>query len=327
MDFILQVGASLIIWLQSLGSWLEGPMKFFSFLGTEQFYLMIAPAILWCFDASLGLRIGIFLMISASINNFFKLMLHGPRPFWIDSRLESLAAETSFGVPSGHSQNAVVVWGTPAARFGKRLVWIIALIIIFLISLSRLYLAVHYLHDVLIGWLIGGLVLWILSKYSQPIVTWLKQYKLWKQLIFAFVGSLLLILLNLIARWSLTNYSLPVEWVNTAAASFPDQPIQPIALAGMISNAGAFFGLAAGAIWLQHNGGFSTQGKPLQLALRYLIGLSGVVILWFGLGEVLPHGEAFGPFILRYLRYALVGFWVTGLVPFIFRKLGIAPGH
>ena len=40
---------------QSLGGWLAGPMKFFSFLGSEDFFLLALPLVYWCLDAALEL--------------------------------------------------------------------------------------------------------------------------------------------------------------------------------------------------------------------------------------------------------------------------------
>jgi len=324
MDGILQSGATLIVWLQNLGDWLVKPMEFFSFLGAEEFYLMVAPAILWCWNADLGLRLGLFLMVNASFNGIFKMFLHGPRPYWVDTRVHALAAETSFGVPSGHSQNAAIGWGTLAAQVGKWWGWLIAVVIIFLIGLSRLVLGMHFPHDVLVGWLLGGITLWVFMKISPPILTWLKGRQVHEQVIAAFTGSLVLILLGMITEWSTASFYLPTEWVDNATAAHPDIPIAPFALSGLISNAGTFFGLAAGAILMERIGGFSAKGKSWQLALRYLIGVMGVALLWFGLGEVFPRGETLGPYLLRYMRYALVGCWVTGIAPYLFRKLKLA---
>jgi hypothetical protein len=50
----------------------------------------------------------------------------------------------------------------------------------------------------------------------------------------------------------------------------------------------------------------------------------GLLILWFGLGLVFPRGESILPYILRYLRYVLVGFWVSGGAPWIFYKFNLA---
>ncbi len=68
MDTLVQIGIDWIIVIQSLGGWLEVPMKFFTFLGSDNFFYLVLPLIYWCIDASLGLRIGFILIASASFN-------------------------------------------------------------------------------------------------------------------------------------------------------------------------------------------------------------------------------------------------------------------
>ena len=51
MTSIWDSGIHFILWLQGLGHWLQAPMAGFTFLGTEQFYLLIMPVLLWCVDA------------------------------------------------------------------------------------------------------------------------------------------------------------------------------------------------------------------------------------------------------------------------------------
>jgi membrane-associated phospholipid phosphatase len=324
MDSILQAGIAFIVWLQGLGAWLTAPMKFFSFLGTEQFYLLVAPAVIWCWDASLGLKIGLFLMISGGINSVLKLLFVGPRPYWYDPAVRGMWNETSYGIPSGHAQNAVIVWGALAQRLRTKLVWGISIVIIFIIGFSRIYLGAHFPQDVLVGWLVGALLLWVFSRFSHPITAWLKDRNLGTQILVAFVASLLIILLGVLARAFASGFFLPPEWVTNAAAAFPDEPIAPLALSGLISNAAAFFGLATGAFWLARRGGFNTRGLWWQLLLRFLIGVLGVLIVWYGLDKLFPDGESFIPYVFRFIRYALVGFWATGYAPFVFKKLKLA---
>jgi hypothetical protein len=50
----------------------------------------------------------------------------------------------------------------------------------------------------------------------------------------------------------------------------------------------------------------------------------GVIALWYGLGAVLPRGEEWLPLLLRFLRYSLVGLWVTGAAPWVFVRLNLA---
>ena len=59
--FPYNLDLSWVIAFQSLGNWLILPMRFFSFLGTEEFYILILPILYWCLDVQLGIQVG-FLM-------------------------------------------------------------------------------------------------------------------------------------------------------------------------------------------------------------------------------------------------------------------------
>jgi len=62
MDPILQFEISVSIAVQNLGAWLQPVLTFFTFLGNEEFYLVIVPLLYWCVNAGFGLRIGTMLM-------------------------------------------------------------------------------------------------------------------------------------------------------------------------------------------------------------------------------------------------------------------------
>jgi hypothetical protein len=206
-----------------------------------------------------------------------------------------------------------------------RAAWIIAIIIMFLIGLSRIYLAVHFPHDVLIGWIFGAIMLWAMLRLEKPVVTWIKLYHIWTQLLIIFLFSLFLILLVILAQLTLSGWTLPVDWVNNAQAAFPAEPaINPLSYHNFLSNAGAFFGLAAGWLWITKLGGFTTRDVWYKLVLRYILGVIGVGILYVGLGALFPDAETFISYAWRYLRYALIGFWMSGFAPWLFIKLRLA---
>jgi spore maturation protein SpmA len=92
----------------------------------------------------------------------------------------------------------------------------------------------------------------------------------------------------------------------------------------IITSAGSLFGLAAGAAWIVSRGGYQVSGPLEERALRYGIGLIGIMILWIGLGEIFPRGGALIPLILRYIRYSLVGLWVMAGAPWLFFHFKLA---
>jgi hypothetical protein len=117
---------------------------------------------------------------------------------------------------------------------------------------------------------------------------------------------------------------IPPEWLENARLSDPDQIIDPFAMTGMITSAGTWFGLAVGAAWLWRTGGFDARGTAAQLVGRYLLGIAGVFLLWYGLGQVFPRTEDWIGFGLRFLRYGLVGLWISALAPTLFFRFGLA---
>lgn len=322
MDFLIPFGVNWIIAIQSLGAWLEVPMKFFSFLGTENFFLLILPLIYWCIDANLGIRVGFILLTSNFVNEIFKLMFAGPRPYWVSAKVIPFSAESSFGVPSGHAQNAVGVWGMIASGVRKRWAWGIAIALAFLIGFSRWYLGVHFPHDVFLGWLLGGILLWAFMQFWNPVEAWLKHQNLGTQIFIAFIVSLIVIVLGAVSVGRLDGYTFPAEWRDNAlrAGSLP----APVSIESFITSAGTLFGLAAGVAWLAARGGYQASGPVEKRALRFVVGLIGVMILWRGLALFLPDNADLISYIFRYLRYTLVGFWVSGGAPWLFFRFKLA---
>jgi membrane-associated phospholipid phosphatase len=81
--------------------------------------------------------------------------------------VEPLAEETTFSFPSGHATVSLALLGAlcfllarSTSRRGTRIAIVaVAAGVVLAIGFSRLYLGVHYLSDVLAGWLAGGTAL------------------------------------------------------------------------------------------------------------------------------------------------------------------------
>jgi len=322
MDFLVPNGINWIAAIQSQGAWLEAPMKFFSFLGTENFFLLVLPLVYWCIDAGLGIRVGFILLTSAYVNSIFKLLFAGPRPYWVSDKVIPFSAESSFGVPSGHAQNAVGVWGIIASGIRKPWAWIATVTLMFLIGFSRLYLGVHFVHDVVTGWFIGSILLWAFVQFWRPVEAWLKQQALSSQILVALIISVIFIALGAVSVGRLDGYVFPEEWRDNALRAGPLPA--PVSIEGFITSAGTFFGLAAGVAWLAARGGYQAEGPIQKRALRFVIGLIGVIILWRGVALFLPDNADLISYIFRYIRYTLVGFWVTAGAPWLFFRFNLA---
>jgi membrane-associated phospholipid phosphatase len=322
MEVLIRSGVAWIVAVQALGGWLEAPMRALSFLGTEDFYLLVLPLVYWCVDAPLGIKVGFILITGSWLNSSLKLVFAGPRPYWVSAQVVPYAAESTFGVPSGHSQHSVAVWGMLAAGVGRRWAWVTAWLLAFLIGFSRWFLGVHFPHDVLLGWLLGGGCLWAFLRFWDRVASGLSRRSLGAQILTALVVSLALAAIGTAGAWRLDEYRLPDAW-KTGALRGGVLPA-PVTTEGIIASAGMLFGLAAGVAWLASRGGFDASGPVRSRALRFLIGALGVLVLWMGLGSVFPSQGDFVSVALRYVRYGLVGFWVSAGAPWVFLASGLA---
>ena len=322
MDTLIESGIDWIVAIQSLGNWLELPMLFFTALGNENFFFLALPLVYWSVDTGLGLRIAFILVVSNYLNSVIKLLFAAPRPYWVSAQVKPFLPENTFGIPSGHAQNSAAFTGIAAAWIRKPWAWVLALLLTFLIGFSRLYLGVHFVHDIVAGWAIGYFLLFLFTKFWEPVAAWLRTKTLAQQIALAFFVSLLMIVIGVLAAVRLEGYVFPEEWAENAlrAGPLPD----PVSFEDTFTVSGSFFGLAVGAAWIAARGGFHAAGLLNQRALRSMIGLVGIILLWFGLGQLFPDGETFLPLLLRFLRYSLVGFWITGGAPWLFFHFNLA---
>jgi membrane-associated phospholipid phosphatase len=324
METIFDTGITLVLLLQAWGEGFIALMKGFTFLGNEEFYLLVFPALYWCIDNTLGLRTGIMLMISGILNTYVKWILHLPRPFWYSTKVTAYATETSFGAPSGHSQTAVAVWGLIAATIRKPWAWIAAVILMFGIGLSRMALGVHFYLDVVTGWLMGAVLLWLFLRFEKPAADWMNKKSVRVQVGILFAISLGILIVGQLIQVLIGNWEVPAMWVQNANSALPENPIQPFSMSGIVSNAAVFFGLVSGAILMKTRGGFEIKAKFWKLIFRYIIGLIGVVVIWGGLDAVFPDGHDFVAYAFRYLRYGLAGLWMSLGAPWLFVRFKLA---
>jgi len=312
----------VIIFLQNLGDWLEPVMQFFTFLGFEEFYLLVMPAIYWCFDTVMGARLALMLVATTGLNAVLKLALHSPRPFWVFDQVRAMSSETSFGIPSGHAQNAVGLWGAWSHSMKRRWAWIAAIVVAFLIGLSRLYLGMHFPIDVLSGWLVGAILLWAFIRLEKPVLKWFRGRAPGRQTITICAIVIAILLVGNLVIFGLEEWQLPAAWIQMATKA--GTPPDPISRDGITTPAAIFFGLGSGLVLINRKGGFDPKGAFWKRLLRYLVGLVGALVIWAGLKAVFPSGEELLPQVLRFVRYGLLGFWVAAGAPLTFRWCKLA---
>jgi membrane-associated phospholipid phosphatase len=292
MEAIWQWGIDLIRTIQLVhGPALDIIFKVITFIGNQVFFFILFPLLFWCVDFALGARLAFIFLISAQFNSWLKSLFAHPRPFELDPTVK-LYYTRGYGLPSGHSQSAVVVWGTIAARLRKTWFWFAAILLMVLIGFSRIYLGVHFPTDVLVGWTIGAVFLAAYLTLGARIETWLKRASPAVQLTLAVAVPLALLLIH------------PTDYT-----------ANPMAV---------LMGVGVGITLAMRTVPFSAAGPFRQRAARFLIGAAVLLILYF-VPELAPlaRGEPFH-FIVNFVRCALMGLWITLGAPWVFLKLQLA---
>ena len=292
MDSVLNWGIEVVLWFQQFSPALDLPFKVLTFMGNEAFYLLFLPLIYWCIDRHTGAWLLILLLFSTYLNAVAKVLADQPRPFIYDRRVKPIVPAGGGGLPSGHTQNAVVVWGYLAKRYGKTVGWLTAGFLMIGIPLSRIYLGVHFPTDLVGGYLLGLPILMLFLWLAPRLEKWLVQTEFIWQLLLSLAIPILLIFLD---------------------------PIGDFRVQSMIA---ALAGVSSGFALERRFVGFCSYGLIWKRATRYLLGLIILMGLWGGLRIAFSAMEPAAVF--RFARYFLVGLWGGFGAPWLFVRLKLA---
>ena len=250
---------------------------------SEDVFLTLIPVIFWCVDAWKGWFFANLMVASIFVNEGLKAATNMPRP--TSDQVRVLREDTVSGsaFPSGHTQYAVAFWGYLAWWSRTWYMWVLAVVLIVLIGLSRLYLGLHLPQDVIGGALIGAallaLAMWVSRRWLPKAAT---DVSLWSGIAFVIVPAVIFFLL----------------------------PNKTVAVAGGMA---AGFNLGYLLILPRHIGTFPVRVGAGAQAIKIVIGIGGVLALRLGLKAFFPEELPFD-----FLRYTMVGLWVGWLAPFVF---------
>ncbi len=147
-------------------------------LGVTSVLMFFLGLIYWCFDKKKGIFLLLTLYTNRIINGFIKITACVYRPWIRDPRVvpveEAMADATGYSFPSGHTTNAVSVWGGCAMDKNDKnklplIVKIFFIILVLLIAFSRNYLGVHTPQDVIVALVLGVAVLFAMSRLLPVI--------------------------------------------------------------------------------------------------------------------------------------------------------------
>ena len=130
----------------------NGVMSAVTQLGGEVIFIVAAVVVFWCVSKWEGYYLMTIAFCGTVLNQFLKLICRVPRPWVRDPNftiVESARAEaTGYSFPSGHTQNAIGLFGGMARWGGRRWVRLGLTTLALVIAFSRMYLGVHTPADV-----------------------------------------------------------------------------------------------------------------------------------------------------------------------------------
>jgi membrane-associated phospholipid phosphatase len=335
MDYLLPGDIEITYTMQGLGEWLTPFMKFFTYLGNPEAYILVIAVIYWSFDRKLGLRLAIFLPVVVSLNSILKQAFHAPRPFWVDPDIQAIKVANGFGLPSGHAQ-ASTLW-LYAASWLKRLypdscekrwsIWIVAIVLVFMVGLSRVYLGVHFASQVLFGWLIGIIVLILFPYLERKVLDWFLGKRFIYQLAWISGITLFILVLGGVFVYLLKDWEIPPEWIRNAADDLActGKSIQSSKGMGAVAGSAAvFLGVALGALLSHRRGGFDARGNARKRWLRGLFGGFSLAVLFSLLLCIAPDESRNLLYpIWRFSGFFILSFSVIFLLPLLFRRFDL----
>ncbi len=265
--------------------WLDTLVYYITNLGSEWFYMIALPILYWMWSKRGAYRVATFYLFSVYVNGLLKTAFKTPRPQPTQD-LAVLHPETGTGYafPSGHAQGSTVFWGQLSLETRKRWVAVAGIVIIALVSLSRLYLNVHWPIDVLGGFLIG---LALLALFNAAGSIW---RNLEPRFAFRLIGAVLIPVIMYL------TYRGDDAYIVT----------------------GFMLGFPVGALLEERYVGWNEKTRGLGNVFKLLIGFGGLFLIRFGLKLVFPE-TVFADVI----RYALAGFYASFIAPLIFLSLGL----
>ena len=291
-------------WLQAhigssgFGFWLLSNLSAF---GEQLLLVAIMGFLYWGLNKEFGKYVGVNVLIANVWNPLIKNLVMRLRPYFVpgydvkllrlidaDADVMDVAAQ-GYSFPSGHSANAVTVYGSLAAHEKKRkLLWALAFVLPLLVGFSRVFVGAHFPTDVLCGWLLGALIV--------ALIPWLRRKIRNRWLFYA------ILLLS----------ALPGFFFCTSNDYF--------------SSFGMLVGFVLAEPFEEKFVRFENTSNLLRCVLRTLgggllyFGLNEALKLPFP-KELLNAGDLSAQ-LIRSLRYAVVIFTVIGVYPLLFRLTG-----
>jgi membrane-associated phospholipid phosphatase len=289
--------------------------QLFTLLGELEGYILVVAAIYGAFDKRLAFRLAMLTLVTMSINHIMKTIIANPRPFvaegsfsqnWAVSEAKASELAAEYSTPSGHAMAGGSFYSFLYARVKSHWLKLLAVAALLLTGISRPYLGVHYVEDILLGWPIGiGLALVVLRFGERLEDPWLRLSTPRR--------GVIVVLLSAVA----------IAGTGPLYTAAPyGQPLPFVSYLGLLSGLSVAYPLE-----LRYIDFDPRSSTALVRVARAAVGVAlvmGVLLLLDVLfGAVAIDGSVLGN-TLRYLRYFAAGIVGMFAAPYLYVRLGWA---
>jgi len=310
----------IIHWLQSFrNTFWDLFFQFWTLFGEELVIIGILGFLYWCYNKKIGEKVGVTVFVSLVLNSVIKVIFMRPRPFVVDDTIINVRPQTSGGYsfPSGHTQGAATTFGSFAIWMKQSWITISSIVIIIFVAISRMYLGVHYLTDVIVGGILGIGIAYLFylyfKKHENP-------ERLYKSILFISIGVFVI------------GY---IYYLFTAKASGVETNAYVLYnnLEGISKMMGAIVGFVIGLSFEKNKVQFENHHVLWKNAIRFVGGVAIVMVVRLALKaifgmivdpESLNEGELLSStiaIIFDFIRYFAMVFIGIGLYPILFKKM------
>ena len=148
---------------------LTGIFGVFSLLGEAAVISTIVLLVFWLAPKRVGEQALVTVLTGYPLNAYIKYTAARPRPYieGVVAKLDpplGASLDDFASLPSGHTQTTTGFFGAVASRSKRIVVWLLCILVVLLIAVSRIYFGVHNPSDVLAGLVLGVMtaLLWAL---------------------------------------------------------------------------------------------------------------------------------------------------------------------
>jgi membrane-associated phospholipid phosphatase len=284
----MQFEFDIIKWFQDISNGFTDILaELITILGEQFVIVFVIAFIYFVYNKKLGETLAYSVL---------KGIFQASRPFELNKEIVPKRPETAtgFSFPSGHTQNGASFFTSLGIIINKKKIWITFGIIIFLIALSRVYLGVHFPHDVIAGAALGigcaFLGSYLYNKYNDTIKH--------KVLMLGITALIFFPLLFIFYKNDFNSLSKFRDFYTTYAL---------------------YIGFALAVIIENKYVNFTCNTTLKKRIYRFIIALFLFGIVNLGLKILLPNNSIF----IDMFRYFLTSFVPLGIFPLLFKKLNL----